>query len=44
MSKSRLPKVDPTKVIALNEGWDSEFSLFGIINSIKKRIFKPKQR
>ena len=43
MKKNRLPKVDPTKVIVLNEGY-SEFILFDIINSIKNRIFKPKQK
>lgn len=32
--KIKLPKVDPMKVKKLNEGCDTKFNLFGVMNSI----------
>lgn len=34
--KIKLPKVDPKRVIKLNEGCDAKFNLFGIILNKKR--------
>jgi hypothetical protein len=36
-NKIKLPKVDPTRVIKLNEGCNTKFNLFDVIlNKLKK--------